>query len=374
MIVEFDYLKKFKCTSIDCINTCCSGWDIHVDEKTLSKIQNSKDPKIEDFFFNKLKKSKNENYAAEINTNKSKRCVFLDNKNLCKIQKNIDSRFLSETCKKYPRREVIFPDSTFFSATFGCPEIINLVLFNKKKPFVLHNGTKSKNNELSIFKSVNCEYAGTGKKILNFIYNLFLKNKNVKFILTVVNQIITERELIEENSSKVDEILIYICESLKKENYSEITDDYFQVECLKRIVYQLNNVTDPVAKIINEDCKKFFSKKKLLKVFSSKKRFFDEVLNEYPNLESNFFMNEIFGRLQVFTNKNLNAETMLIKIIITYSLARFFFIITSNGSRGNLKNNYSKILSQCSRCFEGMNLEDFSKKNQSFFTTLISLF
>ena len=78
-------------------------------------------------------------------------------------------------------------------------------------------------------------------------------------------------------------------------------------------------------------------------------------------------MNEIFGRLQVFTNKNLNAETMLIKIIITYSLARFFFIITSNGSRKNVKKNYSKILSQCSRCFEGMNLEVFLAKNQEFF-------
>ena len=85
-------------------------------------------------------------------------------------------------------------------------------------------------------------------------------------------------------------------------------------------------------------------------------------------------MNEIFGRLQVFTNKNLNAETMLIKVIITYSIARFFFIISSNGSRKNLKDNYSKILSQCSRCFEGMNLEDISGKNQSFFTTLVSLF
>ena len=127
------------------------------------------------FFFNKLKKSKNENYAAEINTNKDKRCIFLDNKNLCKIQKNIDSRFLSETCKKYPRREVIFPDSTFFSATFGCPEIINLVLFNKEKPFVLHNGTKSKNNQLSIFKSVDCEYAGTGKKNIKLYIQSFLK-------------------------------------------------------------------------------------------------------------------------------------------------------------------------------------------------------
>ena len=32
----------------------------------------------------------------------------------------------------------------------------------------------------------------------------------------VLNQIIIERQLIEENSSKVDEILIYICDSLKK--------------------------------------------------------------------------------------------------------------------------------------------------------------
>ena len=93
MILEFDYLKKFKCTSYDCINTCCSGWDIHVDEKTFSKIQNSKDPKIENFFLNKLKKSNNKNFAAEINTNKNKRCIFLYNKNLCKIQKNIDSNF-----------------------------------------------------------------------------------------------------------------------------------------------------------------------------------------------------------------------------------------------------------------------------------------
>ena len=145
--------------------------------KPFLKLRIQTIQKLKTSFFNKLKKSKNENYAAEINTNKDKRCIFLDNKNLCKIQKNIDSRFLSETCKKYPRREVIFPDSTFFSATFGCPEIINLVLFNKEKPIVLHNGTKNKNNELSIFKSVDCEYAGTGKKILNFIYNLFLKNK-----------------------------------------------------------------------------------------------------------------------------------------------------------------------------------------------------
>ena len=50
----------------------------------------------------------------------------------------------------------------------------------------------------------------------------------------VLNQIIIERQLIEENSSKVDEILIYICDSLKKENYNKITDNYFQIECLKK--------------------------------------------------------------------------------------------------------------------------------------------
>ena len=88
----------------------------------------------------------------------------------------------------------------------------------------------------------------------------------------VLNQIIIERQLIEENSSKVDEILIYICDSLK-ENYNKISDNYFQIECLKKIIYQLNNVTEPIAKIINKDCKKFFSKKKSLEDFSNKKSF-----------------------------------------------------------------------------------------------------
>ena len=241
-----------------------------------------------------------------------------------------------------------------------------MVLFNNDNPYVLHNGTKSNNNEIDIFKNVDCKYAGTGKKILNFIYKLFLKNENVKFILMVLNQIIIERQLIEENSSKVDEILIYICDSLKKENYNKITDNYFQIECLKKIIYQLNNVTEPIAKIINKDCKKFFSKKKSLEDFSNKKKFFDEILNEYPKLESNFFMNEIFGRLQFFTNKDLDAEKMLTKIIITYSLARFFFIITSNETKVSKKYNYSKILSHCSRCFEGMNLDGFSEQKKVF--------
>ena len=47
-------------------------------------------------------------------------------------------------------------------------------------------------------------------------------------------------------------------------------DDYFQIECLKQIIYQLNNVTDPIAKIINKDCKKIFCKKKSLDGFSIK--------------------------------------------------------------------------------------------------------
>ena len=129
----------------------------------------------------------------------------------------------------------------------------------------MHNGTKSNNNEIDIFKNIDCKYAGTGKKIKFYIQSFF-KNENVKFILIVVNQIIIQRHLIEENSSKVDEILIYIYDSLKKENYNKITDDYFQIECLK-IIYQLNNVTEPIAKIINKDCKKVLQQKIIRRLF-----------------------------------------------------------------------------------------------------------
>ena len=42
MLIEFDYVKKFQCIGGLCPNTCCAGWDIHVDQETLSKVSNTK--------------------------------------------------------------------------------------------------------------------------------------------------------------------------------------------------------------------------------------------------------------------------------------------------------------------------------------------
>ena len=51
MLIEFDYVKKFQCIGGLCPNTCCAGWDIHVDQETLSKVSNTKNKLAKKLFF-----------------------------------------------------------------------------------------------------------------------------------------------------------------------------------------------------------------------------------------------------------------------------------------------------------------------------------
>ena len=36
------YMADFKCIGSECVDTCCAGWDINIDENTFEKYVNSK--------------------------------------------------------------------------------------------------------------------------------------------------------------------------------------------------------------------------------------------------------------------------------------------------------------------------------------------
>ena len=150
MYIEFNYLKNFTCAAENCVNTCCSGWDIHIDEKTLNTITETNNNDVKRFFSKKIKPSSNKNFPAQIAIDKKKRCTFLDSNNLCKIQKKIDQRYLSHTCKTYPRREVLFPEVKFLSGSFGCPEITNISLFSEKLLSFKINNTKKTDQPIKL--------------------------------------------------------------------------------------------------------------------------------------------------------------------------------------------------------------------------------
>ena len=76
-----------------CPNTCCAGWDIHVDQETLSKVSNTKNKLAKKLFSNKFVNVSQSEYPAKIKNKSKKKCSFLEKDNLCLVQKKIKQNF-----------------------------------------------------------------------------------------------------------------------------------------------------------------------------------------------------------------------------------------------------------------------------------------
>lgn len=72
-----DYYKEFCCTADQCEDTCCAGWQIVIDKKSLRRYKDVKGK-----FRDRLHRSIN--WDEEVfRQKKDKRCAFLNESNLC---------------------------------------------------------------------------------------------------------------------------------------------------------------------------------------------------------------------------------------------------------------------------------------------------
>lgn len=85
-----------------CKFTCCSGWDVNIDNNTYIKWKNNKKNYI---LQNVIEIINDDEVEYFINKETQEKCPFLDNKGLCNIVKNVGEECLSLTCKKFPRIE-----------------------------------------------------------------------------------------------------------------------------------------------------------------------------------------------------------------------------------------------------------------------------
>ena len=66
---------------------------------------------------------------------------------------------------------------------------------------------------------------------------------------------------------------------------------------------------------------------------------------------------------------------MIGKAILIYSISRFFCITyLSKNNEKNIEYDFSKILSQTTKCFEGINFRKMIQLNNNIFNELILLF
>lgn len=121
-----DYYREFQCIAGDCEDTCCAGWQIVVDDKSLKKYRAHKGP-----YRKKLHQSVN--WKEKIfYQDKEKRCAFLNEDNLCEMYCHLGPKSLCRTCKLYPRHIEEFENVREISLSVSCPEAARLLLYREE--------------------------------------------------------------------------------------------------------------------------------------------------------------------------------------------------------------------------------------------------
>lgn len=119
-----NYYKNFKCIADKCKHNCCIGWEIDIDEDTLSLYDN-----IKGHFKKQLDEGiSHGNKNAYFKLDGKGRCVFLNKNNLCDIILNCGEKSLCQICTDHPRFRNYFSDRIETGLGLCCEEAGRIIL------------------------------------------------------------------------------------------------------------------------------------------------------------------------------------------------------------------------------------------------------
>lgn len=156
------YFNDFRCIGSDCQFSCCKGWRIDWKTEEIEKIKNAPSCSdelralIEESFI----KSDIERVDYVVKHKEDKRCPFLTEDGLCRIQKELGEEYLSHTCSIYPRKYRLALDINTESYThmyrfcdLSCPEIAKRLVTDKKAMSLINVPSRKK----TIIQGVNTD-------------------------------------------------------------------------------------------------------------------------------------------------------------------------------------------------------------------------
>ncbi len=115
------YYKKFKCIAQNCKNNCCIGWEIDIDDTSLSYYKNRPD------IFGHISLEGDPHFIMD----KNGRCPMLNENNLCEIIKNHGENRLCQICSDHPRFRNYYDTRTEIGVGLTCEAAAKLIIDNK---------------------------------------------------------------------------------------------------------------------------------------------------------------------------------------------------------------------------------------------------
>jgi hypothetical protein len=161
-----------------CPDTCCSGWQIYIDENTGKEYlkDNGEVGKIA----RECLRGKPCSYHLAL---KNGRCPYLTEENLCKVIIEKGENLLSEVCANHPRFTHPLYEDEYSFLSLSCPKASQMFLSSAKNGGVEYVKEGLENPYLSCFFDTVCEILGQSNEILAQFY----KQDSKQFSLVVAN-------------------------------------------------------------------------------------------------------------------------------------------------------------------------------------------
>lgn len=139
-----DYYKSFHCIASDCRHSCCIGWEIDIDEKTMDKYR-----RIGGDMCKKLAENISEDDTAHFILGDNERCPFLNEKNLCELILFGGEDMLCNICTDHPRFRSFFPGRTEVGIGLCCEEAARIIIDSEKPMTLKYEGEQDEENEFA---------------------------------------------------------------------------------------------------------------------------------------------------------------------------------------------------------------------------------
>lgn len=122
-----NYYKNFKCIADKCKHNCCIGWEIDIDDETLSLYDNMKSPFKKQLDEGIIRDNKNACFKLD----GKGRCAFLNENNLCDIILHSGEDALCQICTDHPRFRNYYSNRIEIGLGLCCEEAGRIILSQK---------------------------------------------------------------------------------------------------------------------------------------------------------------------------------------------------------------------------------------------------
>ncbi len=122
-----NYYSQFHCIADKCDHSCCIGWEIDIDEKTLENYNSQNTP------FGEKIRSKIEGDEPHFVLSEDERCPFLQKNGLCEIIINCGEDALCDICRLHPRFCNFYSGFTEIGLGLCCEEAARIILAQTEK-------------------------------------------------------------------------------------------------------------------------------------------------------------------------------------------------------------------------------------------------